>query len=139
MKAQTFLEWFAGYIENHALTNDGDLTNTALTFHKLKDFYSQPFKPELITELFEGVKEIYLDCSTQKSFYCPDHTIIIWFHKNSGYNGINYYDDGAEEYEDYSPAHLHFLPKTLNDFIVQCNCADIELNWKPEIIKEYFT
>ena len=54
MKAQTFLEWFAGYIENHALTNDGDLTNTALTFHKLKDFYSQPFKPEIITELFEG-------------------------------------------------------------------------------------
>ena len=139
MKAITFLEHIKEIRADDYLTKNqfGKMADRAID--KAIDFYSQPFKPELITELFEGVKEIYLDCSTQKSFYCPDHTIIIWFHKNSGYNGINYYDDGAEEYEDYSPTHLHFLPKTLNDFIVQCNCADIELNWKPEIIKEYFT
>jgi len=116
MKAQTFLEWFAGYIENHALTNDGDLTNTALTFHKLKDFYSQPFKPELITELFEGWK--YETDLYEGLYYNPKTSKII---RRDGDVGLNTY-----------------APDTINDFISDCNRAGIELNWKPEIVKEYF-
>ena len=116
MKAQTFLEWFAGYIENHALTNDGDLTNTALTFHKLKDFYSQPFKPELITELFEGWKG---ECR-------------IYFYDNKvSYEITIYVEPGNNIY-------FGALPQTLNDFISDCNRAGSELEFKPEIVKEYF-
>ena len=130
MKAQTFLEWFAGYIENHALTNDGDLTNTALTFHKLKDFYSQPFKPELITELFEGWKFEWQNKS--KSIESSTGECRIYFYDNKVSYEITIY------VEPENNIYFGALPQTLNDFISDCNRAGSELEFKPEIVKEYF-
>lgn len=105
------------YINGNELIPEKEILNEYIIwFDTLKEFYSQPFKPEMITELFEG-----------------------W----EGYDGHYYYkkqaifDFGYTNYEIKSNINWK-IPRTLNDFISDCNRAGIELNWKPEIIKQYF-
>jgi hypothetical protein len=85
----------------------------------LYDFYSQPFKPELITELFEGF--IYLTNKLNK-----EHIII---------EGRGADDDTVQFYpesDSYTIGEIQFqvLPRTLDDFINDCQRAGIELTWR---------
>lgn len=89
-------------------------------------FYSQPFKPELITELFEG--------------WVTDAT------DESEYPYANYWYDSSSiisaEFGEYFDNNLYLLnqelilckPRTLDDFINDCQRAGIELTWK-EVMK----
>jgi hypothetical protein len=82
-------------------------------------FYSQPFKPELITELFEGINyegdNIYVNNTLQIVDIC------------CGVNGDEvFYNGGGEpKTQHYSP-----FPRTLDDFITDCSRAGIKLYWK---------
>lgn len=131
MKAITFLEW---------LVSQSDLNLTDLHIDgKLKTaafFYSQPFKPELITELFEGWELIGDDkySNGKITYSIPLNQIFTHY-----------------EEEDDSDLWLKDLVciGTLNDFISDCdrvnkelknqniNSSGIELTFKPEIVEKY--
>ena len=79
------------------------------------DFYSQPFKPELITELFEGWE----------------------FDKRSLTAFRNSVDTETVEFDVNGKMKIHQLstdvfpyPRTLDDFINDCKRAGIELEWR---------
>lgn len=90
----------------------------------LKDFYSQPFRPELITELFEGFIDFEDKDNTfklngiQMNFYEPREIFVIWL---SWHNQKEF-----------------IIPSTLDRFISDCKEAEIKLTWKPEIAEKYF-
>ena len=67
------------------------------------DFYSQPFKPELITELFDIIGHYHIFKGRGKGYY------ELWNDNNQ---------------------HIYRfpLPRTLDDFITDCQRAGIELN-----------
>lgn len=68
----------------------------------VKDFYAQPFKPELITELFEGFTPF-----------------------------VNYYGYVFYNHKDGSGIQLKVNnPRTLDDFINDCQRAGIILEWR---------
>lgn len=124
MKAINFLEW--------SLVKAHDQQRCRET----AEFYSQPFKPELITELFWGWE--YVDS------YRP---LYKGYRKKIGadYNGGKFYDfytpvDTARSYIQASNGFEYSTMqcKTLNDFISDCQRAGIELTWKSEIERKYF-
>jgi len=122
MKAQTFLEW---------CKDKPSLDYFGRKIFDIVDFYSQTFKPEMITELFEGWG---LDKSVTYDFYLKKEGIVITMPNR---------DDPANgdfiKYETIESEIGTTYPETLNDLISDCNRAGIELTWKPEIIKKYFT
>ena len=122
MKAQTFLEW---------CKDKPSLDYFGRKIFDIVDFYSQTFKPEMITELFEGWG---LDKSVTYDFYLKKEGIVITMPNR---------DDPANgdfiKYETIESEIGTTYPETLNDFISDCNRAGIELTWKPEIVKEYFS
>ena len=78
----------------------------------LADFYSQPFKPELITELFEPIEyHVWIDLP-----------IINTYERK--YALETYWDD---EYK--KPLFIDFA-RTLDEFITDCQRAGIELKWR---------
>ena len=82
--------------------------------HTLEEFYSQPFKPELITELFEGWKV------TGTTYYPKERFNVV-------FDDPIYYKifDFSEGYD-----YLIMLPRTLDDFIRDCERAGVELIWR---------
>lgn len=81
---------------------------------KADALYSQPFKPEMITELFEGWGQ----------------STILRHYKNGKFEIIC---DG-ERIAYYTPSiTVNKQPQTLNDFISDCQRAGIELTFKKEI------
>jgi hypothetical protein len=87
------------------------------------DFYSQKFKPELITELFEGFKQdMYFDKSRLwqiKKKYRIDFS--------NGELEINY---NTMNMPLWRKKLTSIFPRTLDDFINDCQRAGIELKWK---------
>jgi len=85
-------------------------------FFSLRDFYSQPFQPEMVTEYFEGWEKQ----KTQFSFYhdSQDAKIII----GAGEIAIEFYGT-------YKLSVL-FIGLTVSQFITCCKMADINLTWK---------
>ena len=84
---------------------------------KADALYSQPFKPEMITELFEGVVKGEND---------------DWF--MNGYCFFYRFNQCEWKYWNNKSCHLwvdNIL--TLNDFISDCQRAGIELTFKKEI------
>jgi hypothetical protein len=87
-------------------------------------FYSQPFKPELITELFEGWEANFEICSkctikNLKDYSTFDFWVDIW---------NNYI-----LWEPHTKGELFWnlmFPRTLDDFINDCQRAGIELKWR---------
>ena len=99
MKALTMSDingFFSGYISDyHAILNE-------------------KFKPELITELFEGWKQFdshYIDYRNERYEVWPA-------------NGYMFFR------RDYFETTTFPLPKTLGDFILFCQYAGIELEYK---------
>jgi len=110
MRAITFLEWVVGlhlpYLNNNIIY--------------ISDFYSQPFKPEMITELFENAKSLVCyNCRGTGELRKPVIKCPLCL-------GKGYYVGGGLEC------------KTLDQWISDCQRAGIELTFKPEIVSKYF-
>jgi len=87
---------------------------------EIKDFYSQKFRPEMVTEYFEGWE---LTAKIQPEFRNEDYSITfpidricIFTKKQFLYNSDEYYN--------------HLLPKTLSQFITNAIQSGIKLKWK---------
>ncbi len=131
MKAITFLEWFIAW--DMEASEHLSYKHYVRILGMLSNFYSQPFKPELITELFKGWKESNTDEIEEhfavwgkkgQFYFFPTRKQMVFFHKM----GSTLVDD-SHEYE------LPYLPATLNNFISDCQRAGIELTFKPEIVE----
>ena len=91
-------------------------------FEDFMGFYCQSFKPELITELFDGWK------ITQTEKY-PEHDGDDYGHTWRNEKNIQI------EYDGYHSSRLMLygedmiFPRTLDDFITDCQRAGIELEW----------
>ena len=90
-----------------------------IDLYQVGDFYSQPFKPEMITELFEGWESYFSGTNFQ----------------DNGKHEINILPEllfyGIKKYLA-SDSFDHSYPETLNDFIRDCQRAGIELTWKEQ-------
>lgn len=126
MKAINFLEWFTAWdMEACEHTNYECYVNE---LGKVSVFYLTPFKPEMITELFEGWAEWFAE---DKDFsYRSSECFVI--------QGLNDWEK-ISMYDELSNASMSTnMPKTLNDLISDCQRAGIELTFKPEIVERYF-
>lgn len=77
--------------------------------NNIEIFYSQPFKPELITELFKGWGLVH------GRFWHHEKRVCIWIKGN---------------YISYNRESSIKRPRTLDDFINDCQREEIELEWK---------
>lgn len=124
MKVLTYLEYcksnifaqmdFDGWIKSHYNTQ----AITAI------DFYSQPFKPELITELFEG----WVLAEYSKAEFGYFKTVINKHIAEIEFS--EYYDDGLYQICCTKTDQIIPKPRTLDDFINDCQRAGIELQFK---------
>jgi hypothetical protein len=93
-------------------------------FLEMHRFYTQPFTPSLITELFEG----WEDCSKGEDLlyeneFESEYALIP--EDISGETQLGSIDGG-----DYLPLGDFIYPRTLNDFINDCERSGITLRWK---------
>ena len=79
------------------------------------DFYSQPFKPELITELFAGWEFVTINIRKQYQNYIEKDVLII-----IAFNEYQYVINGV----------AYHIPRTLDEFITDFKRAGIELKWR---------
>lgn len=132
MKTINFLEWY----KQNILLVEGTLEEYEANHNatiKVWQFYSQPFKPEMITELFEGWHRV-LESKT-RIHYANDITGIRFDYF------IHPLDTPKESLMSYSMKGQRYRINdnmTLNDFISDCQRAGIELTWKSEIEHKYF-
>lgn len=104
---------YVHYMIPSNICNDVNLLDGVLSF------YSQPFRPELITELFEGWELIKV---------IDNYEFVFDSDKN---NSINLY--GEIEIILYGEDILlskYWYPRTLDDFINDCQRAGIQLKWR---------
>jgi len=81
-------------------------------------FYSQPFRPELITELFEG-------------WTYDDSNYIYWYEPDNSDYVASINEDNNDLIIDSPKNNLTvIMPKTLDRFICNCQDAGIELEWR---------
>lgn len=113
MKVLSFLE-----IEQHDCPVElWERTNEVINKHGYQyrnEYYAQTFKPELITELFEGWEQ-----KTQQGY--------------SGNGGSYYIGFDNEKYiiaKTNCNAEWLNIPRTLDDFINDSQRAGIELKWR---------
>lgn len=104
MKAQSFLNWIGQLGAKKPLATVADVHH----------FYSQPFDPERIPELFEG-----------------------WAYngRHDGRGDLIRYGDtvfAAKGGYRYNYGFTFPTPQTLNDFIRDCERAGVELNWNTQ-------
>jgi len=142
MKAITFLEWILNKQSSAWIIrgehDENFYLNTDLV-DKVANFYSLPFKPELITELFEGWGEhqnkIY-SCRFDRIGKGSYNNIIEVFFSDK-VDRISY---GNSIIRNHHPQNIvmSILPKSLNDFISDCQRAGIELTFKQEVINKFF-
>ncbi len=132
MKAINFLEAVERLV---SLFDKGRMTREEfqVKLDKLIQFYSTPFKPEMITEYFEGWEKYFED----------DYKNRARIFLTNGVDGITYDRDfyllgknGLAVNEWEMGDYIRFA--TLNDFISDCERAGIELTFKKEIADKYF-
>lgn len=131
MKALTALEasnLFLEHNEDLKMIQFGGLQDRMIalkelisSFEKKIEFLSQPFNPEMIAEFFQDWKK--LPHNTQDAY--TNGEITIWFSKENG-DMLNLWDCGLVK-----------SPRTINDFISDCNRAGVQLNIKPEIAEKF--
>ena len=139
MKAITFLGAVKSIINSSISTpygkrapieiSDGDQAR----IEKLHDFYSQPFKPEMITELFEGWECVSHGEDGYEYNYKGEYVVEI----SSDLETLNigYVDD--KEIIALMPEIK--LPKSLDTFLSTVKeQMGGELTFKPEIVEKYF-
>jgi len=137
MKVLNFLEWY----QTGEITVDENNTDS-LADIQLKQsaklgavalFYSQPFKPEMIAELFEGWTKGG-DFANQLIEFGDGHANHFSIETHWDING----DWSVAKYLKHCSEHRTTAPITLDVFISDCQRAGIELEWKPEIVDKYF-
>ena len=148
LKAQTFLEWnqqtthqLIALISSYT-SYDKEKCNalSSQAYHKYArksefaiNLYSQPFKPEMITEYFEGWEdinnnEIYSHQNSNNTYF----TVVMRGASYDYYFKI-YKNDNTE-----LARHEFNNIQIIDNFISDCNRAGIKLTWKPEIVEKYF-
>ncbi len=141
MKAVTYLEWSnLEYAQNRYSADTAGMMLLSKWLKKdkqVRDFYSQPFKPEMITEYFEG----WIFCSVpmdkdNDNYRNKAQHVRIWFYLESDWQRTMrvkvFPVDKNKQVFDF------ILPKTLDHFISDALRAGIELTFKPEITEKYF-
>lgn len=104
--------------------------NMLKVFGKQKsyDFYSQPFKPELITELFGGwTLGTMTDEDDKLYFVANSDKYRIEFSLETGSEFIFYGYDYTISKHDIIKGRTDLLPRTLDDFITDAARAGINL------------
>jgi predicted HicB family RNase H-like nuclease len=94
----------------------------------VEKFYSQPFKPELVTKLFEGYTHIdnyYISPLCIDNINYQHKTYYLEFFWNSHSIGYIIKNSNIMIY-----VRSNSLPRTLDEFITDCQRAGIELEWK---------
>lgn len=135
MKAVNYLDWSDKYFR----ANTFDSIKIRVISEKIV-FYSQPFKPELITELFEGWEE---------HFKQSDWSFMYFYYINNPYK---YWQLGIKNSNEYYLYYFKYVngnsvitknydfykPTTLDDFIRDCQRAGIELTFNKKTVAKYF-
>ena len=137
MKVVNFLEWYKSTTEQ----SRANILNTGGSIDAIANFYSQPFKPEMITELLEGWKEN----ENEREYDACSETLVGRFYEkiNAPYDAdiafpmldvsmdLTIMVNCGEDWDGLKNSFIY--PKTLNDFISDCQRAGIELTFKKEI------
>lgn len=89
---------------------------------EIKHIYSEPFKPEMIVERFKGWK-LLIPPKTQ-TIIATHFPYDIVFHEMTPNCMTICTDDNGDVTDDF------IKPRNLDEFIVQCQQAGIELEWK---------
>jgi hypothetical protein len=139
MKVLCFLEWFELH---HGFNGVGTaiegIQTVTMKMQTVSNFYSQTFKPELITELFEGWELKETNYKTFNLYLEIQKDVSYWWAIIRNNKSENCY----EIRRIYLASERFFLkgiyPQTLDHFITDCQRAGIELTWKPEVINKYF-
>ena len=110
-----------------------DLVNHNYSITQTLGFYLHPFKPEMITEYFEGWEdinnnEIYSHQNSNNTYF----TVVMRGASYDYYFKI-YKNDNTE-----LARHEFNNIQIIDNFISDCNRAGIKLTWKPEIVEKYF-
>jgi len=146
MKAQTALEYIKWLLQRYTV-NDIDYKTFTELLAKAINFYSRPFRPEMITEYFEGwenTKDKPMDTNYPKSYmgekFENDEDIIHFNYMDNTviYNGVYPNPSQSDPYKTSVKIVQGENPESLNDFISDCQRAGIDLEFKPEIAKEFF-
>lgn len=122
MKAVPFLEYFKKVLAVGLFQSYDMLDDAQDDLSKVHDFYSQPFKPEMIVECFEGWRMEVDVCYRHDK---ADVSIVVFPYHLWMRVGMN------------TPIETH-NPSTLDQFISDCQRAGIELVWKADIVEKYF-
>jgi hypothetical protein len=96
------------------------LLKRLVEYNELKTFYTQEFKTDMITEYFKGWKQVKTGRTDIDFKYESIHNYII-FEKLRYWLGSTF-----KNYFETS----FLIPQTLQQFISDCNRANIELWWK---------
>lgn len=126
MEALSFLEAcknvYPTIYEDVRVDIDIPFLNKQPLLESLQKFYSQPFTPTLITELFDGWKHIndikLANIDIGKIYFSDGNKIVVREH-----------DIEYNIKEHYNPIY-YLLPNSLDEFIVNCKNVGIKLFWK---------
>jgi len=94
--------------------------------NQVNTFYSQPFKPEIITEYFKGWE---MGIDKEGDLYVTDNYEEFSFYNDSD-TSIRYMRMKYLEMPNVIPEQLIEMPKTLSQFITNCIQSNIKLEWK---------
>ena len=137
---QKFEDYFSSQL---AILDRATFDDLVKGYHKLSqmmfavtealDFYTQPFKPEMIEKYFEGW-EIERYVGGNDFCFINEKGRVSFFHNNyirDGYR-IDFLIEAVE-----TKRHLYLktffaksYPKTLSDFVDVCLNSDIKLKWR---------
>lgn len=131
MKVLNFLEMFKQTMNDPDIVKDGHIETYEYLlsiFNIDSELYSQPFKPEMITELFEG-------WSQDGSYYASPLHIDNINYENKVYYLRFHWDKYSIVYKTKNDQHSIYvgnnkIPRTLDDFINDCQRAGIKLERK---------
>lgn len=101
---------------------------------RVMDFYSQPFKPELITELFEGFYP-----TSDEDVFCINFETSNPAFKGNAYNKVELFKGSHYEISNVFAKLMRVdYPETLDNFISDCSRFGIELTFNQETVNKYF-
>jgi len=157
MKAQPFIEAME-FKEFGLLGENAELNSFKTNFLSLKEFYSQPFtidilvnpieKPDMKSVSPNGIKDIEkwqeaencvlfeggrdLDASGK----CLPFQKYMFDFNDDHFKISEFFDD--EMLGECEKMYDFIKPETLNQFISDCNRAELDLKWKQSVIDKYF-
>ena len=122
MKAYSYLQ--LSIMQHNDTLPDGymDVMERVANGKSPDEFYSEPFRPEMIVERFTGWK--LLISPNSQTIIATHLPYDIVFHEMTPNCMTICTDDNGDVTDDF------IKPRNLDEFIVQCQQAGIELEWK---------